>query len=79
MKRKSRIEVRPHAILEGDNVIAVYCDNKLLCTVTGGVDYPGIRIVTKYAIRVEVDPGVISREGLKVYIDERGARNAQDN
>jgi hypothetical protein len=44
---KARLELKPHSVLPGQQVVEVTWNGRLICTVVGA-DGPGVRIISKY-------------------------------
>ena len=44
---KAPLELKPHSVLPGQQVVEVTWNGRLVCTVTGA-DGPGVRIISKY-------------------------------
>ena len=44
---KARLELKPHSVLPGQQVVEVTWNGRLVCTVVGA-DGPGVRLISKY-------------------------------
>lgn len=49
--KKSKLELKPHILISGQNTVEVWHENTLVATVTGA-DGPGVRVISKYPMDV---------------------------
>jgi hypothetical protein len=77
LKRKTSFTIHEHQITPGSTVVEIHADGVLIGTINEGFDFAGVRIVSKYSIEVESDPGPIWPNAVKVRIDRENMRARQ--
>jgi hypothetical protein len=51
---KAELRIAPHSVLPGQNVVEVWFADQFIATVAGA-DAPGVRVVSKYGLKLELD------------------------